>query len=279
MDEIQATFLDFLRFGVQQELSGGHVYTRHTQRGTCSCKCSFPNCPAIFMVKEHDDIYHIYNINTNHRHNEALNDHQHYSSPLYRMYVKYYFSKQRPPAYLQTNSFTDLNIPTNPIHLMYSRTKQAIKKMHRRADDISHYRISTDPYLSLEAFIESLKIQSPEDLAFYEELEEGIIAGYAAIETKAFVHDNIKCFHIDSTHQMIEGRTTLYALTAKTAQLSVFPFFYFIAKPETNLLLGKALEIYIAWAHINFEQIYFCCDCAKQIYTAIELFFPGSRVI
>lgn len=44
--------------------------------------------------------------------------------------------------------------------------------MNERVDDITQYRLSSDPYLSLQELIESLKIQSPEDLMFYEELDQ-----------------------------------------------------------------------------------------------------------
>ena len=278
---ISTDFLGFLRFGVQQELAMNYIYGLHTQRGVSTYKCQYPNCRARFKVRIQDGVYNIFDIHEEHSHTPGLDEGNHtYSSPFYRAYMKDYFSKQRPAAFAQQACFLELCIPTQPLPMIYTQSDEALKKICLRSEpNFSQFRSSSNTFISLHAFILSIQQNSPDDLAFFDNSNGKLIVGYAPFEAKSFAHDNIRSFHIDSTHQMIEGRIPLYALTAKTAQSHVFPFFYFVSKPENHVNIGQCLYNYLTWAFIDPERIYFCADCAKQIYTAIETCFPLSRVI
>ncbi|EAX74314.1 hypothetical protein TVAG_579450 [Trichomonas vaginalis G3] len=204
----------------------------------------------------------------------------HYASKFYQKWIELYIKNGGKQFLAQKAFFDKFGIDTNNKETMklFAQSTDALKHKFYRLDEIIAQRLSNDPYTSLEAFLNNLQEECPDDLVQFDyngDFSEFTII-YAPFAAKELVHSIDNPLHVDSTHSLIKGKIQLFAVTMKTSQNTIFPFCYFLVNPQTSEKIQECLVKFCEFAHLDPQH--WSADCALNIARAIEDGFPLAQL-
>ncbi|EAX96698.1 hypothetical protein TVAG_102030 [Trichomonas vaginalis G3] len=275
----ELTYIELLKYGVQQEIQAGCSYSYKTrkERNQIQFNCKWPNCPCRFLVDTlPDDKYHIRKCINTHNHSAPFpNKSQQITSYFYRSYLTRYFESNQDRVYAQLRCFKDLNIPFDSgiIPEMFQQSTDALKKFSKRLHAINT-RFSADDVTSLAIFVDMVKSHSPDDPIEFIHEPDRMIFYYDPFEANAFSHQ-IQTYHIDSTYKLLRSRIPFYAVTGKFAESIVFPFLYFSFGP-TQVKIYKFVSQHILAPSIANHLIFMTAHLNTN---AVETAIPLCQII
>ncbi|EAY08567.1 hypothetical protein TVAG_190900 [Trichomonas vaginalis G3] len=273
---------ELIAFGIKQEVTGGVPYRRRTgsPKQYVTYSCSYPLCKAKFRVEEQNGVFTISKVNEEHCHHIGVEMGSHYASKFYQKWIELYIKNGGKQFLAQKAFFDKFGIDTNNKETMklFAQSTDALKHKFYRLDEIIAQRLSNDPYTSLEAFLNNLQEECPDDLVQFDyngDFSEFTII-YAPFAAKELVHSIDNPLHVNSTHSLIKGKIQLFAVTMKTSQNTIFPFCYFLVNLQTSEKIQECLVKFCEFAHLDPQH--WSADCALNIARTIEDGFPLAQL-